>query len=166
MHWNKNAVILTTFNWLVALVIVKTTTSNTDSNDNFVFLTFPFQCQLICITFWLYHNRTSYHNGWYKYWTNCSGRSKENHDIKIRNLRMTNIGHIAQNTCTVYLSFGWHLTLLNVNQPRYQGSWGQHGAHLGPRGPRWAPCWPHELYSLRSYHMMCLCAGFRHKLVE
>ena len=28
--------------------------------------------------------------------------------------------------------------------PRYQGSWGQHGAHLGPTGPRWAPCWPHE----------------------
>ena len=22
---------------------------------------------------------------------------------------------------------------------------GQHGAHLGPTGPRWAPCWHHEL---------------------
>ena len=22
--------------------------------------------------------------------------------------------------------------------------WGQHGAHLGSVGPRWAPCWPHE----------------------
>ena len=21
----------------------------------------------------------------------------------------------------------------------------QHGAHLGPTGPRWAPCWPHGL---------------------
>ena len=21
---------------------------------------------------------------------------------------------------------------------------GQHGAHLGPVGPRWAPCWPHK----------------------
>ena len=29
-------------------------------------------------------------------------------------------------------------------QPRKQGSWGQHGAHLGPVGPRWAPCRPHE----------------------
>ena len=29
--------------------------------------------------------------------------------------------------------------------PWYQGSWGQHGALLGPTGPRWAPCWPHEL---------------------
>ena len=23
-------------------------------------------------------------------------------------------------------------------------SLGQHGAHLGPVGPRWAPCWPHK----------------------
>ena len=23
---------------------------------------------------------------------------------------------------------------------------GQHGAHLGPTGPRWAPCWPREHY--------------------
>ena len=28
--------------------------------------------------------------------------------------------------------------------PRQQSSWGQHGAHLGPVGPRWAPCWSHE----------------------
>ena len=28
--------------------------------------------------------------------------------------------------------------------PREQSSCGQHGAHLGPVGPRWAPCWPHE----------------------
>ena len=29
-------------------------------------------------------------------------------------------------------------------RPRWQSSWGQHGAHLGPVGPRWAPCRPHE----------------------
>ena len=29
--------------------------------------------------------------------------------------------------------------------PLYQGSWGQREANLGPTGPRWAPCWPHEL---------------------
>ena len=29
-------------------------------------------------------------------------------------------------------------------QPWKQGSLGQHGAHLGPTGPRWAPCWPNE----------------------
>ena len=28
--------------------------------------------------------------------------------------------------------------------PWKQSSWDQHGAHLGPTGPRWAPCWPHE----------------------
>ena len=28
--------------------------------------------------------------------------------------------------------------------PRKQNSWGQHGVHLGPVGPKWAPCWPHE----------------------
>ena len=32
--------------------------------------------------------------------------------------------------------------------PWQQGSWGQHGAHLGPTGPRWASCWPHELFYL------------------
>ena len=32
--------------------------------------------------------------------------------------------------------------------PWYQGSWGQHGAHLGPTGPRWVPCWSHELCHL------------------
>ena len=29
-----------------------------------------------------------------------------------------------------------------INCPWWQGSWDQHGAHLGTR---WAPCWPHEL---------------------
>ena len=28
--------------------------------------------------------------------------------------------------------------------PRELSSWGQHGAHLGLVGPRWAQCWPHE----------------------
>ena len=29
---------------------------------------------------------------------------------------------------------------------------GQHGAHLGATGPRWAPCWPHELCYLGLYY--------------
>ena len=33
---------------------------------------------------------------------------------------------------------------------REQVSWGQHEAHLGPAGPRRAPCWPHELCYLWS----------------
>ena len=31
------------------------------------------------------------------------------------------------------------------DSPWEQGSWGQHGAHLGPTGPRWAPFRLHEL---------------------
>ena len=27
-------------------------------------------------------------------------------------------------------------------------TWGQHGAHLEQTGPRWAQCWPHELFYL------------------
>ena len=35
-------------------------------------------------------------------------------------------------------------TSKNRNGGPLWSSWGQHGAHLGPVGPRWAPCWPHE----------------------
>ena len=28
---------------------------------------------------------------------------------------------------------------------------GEHGAHLGPTGPRWAPCWSHEICYLGNY---------------
>ena len=39
-----------------------------------------------------------------------------------------------------------HYAFLNlIFMPWEQGSWGQHGAHLGPIGTRWAPCWPHKL---------------------
>ena len=37
------------------------------------------------------------------------------------------------------------------NHSWLESSWGQHGAHLGPIGPRWAPCWPHEVCYL-GYH--------------
>ena len=40
--------------------------------------------------------------------------------------------------------------------PWLQGSWGQHGVHLRPTGPRWAPCWPHELCSLGKIFMLAL----------
>ena len=30
---------------------------------------------------------------------------------------------------------------------------GQHGTHLGPTGPRWAPCWLHELCYLGGYSL-------------
>ena len=38
-----------------------------------------------------------------------------------------------------------------VNRPWEQGSWGQHGAHLGPVSPRWAPCWPRGLCYLGTF---------------
>ena len=47
------------------------------------------------------------------------------------------------------LQFGVWIILEKL--PWLQGSWGQHGAHLGPTGPRWAPCLPHELCYLGRY---------------
>ena len=45
--------------------------------------------------------------------------------------------------------------------PWEKGSWGQHGAHLGPTGPRWAPCWLHELCFLG---ILCLGMLLRYRL--
>ena len=40
----------------------------------------------------------------------------------------------------------WHLQWEGIiPDSKEQSLWGQHGAHLGPIGPRWAPCWPHKL---------------------
>ena len=36
------------------------------------------------------------------------------------------------------------LITARILQPDSKVHRGQHGAHLGPVGPRWAPCWPHE----------------------
>ena len=39
-------------------------------------------------------------------------------------------------------------TLMNTLIARFMGpTW----AHLGPAGPRWAPCWPHELCYLGTF---------------
>ena len=37
---------------------------------------------------------------------------------------------------------------------------GQHGAHLGPTGPRWAPCWPYEPYYLGCCDARCVVIHF------
>ena len=39
---------------------------------------------------------------------------------------------------------------------------GQHGAHLGPTGPRWASCWPHEICCLGLFVVYGAC--FNHLL--
>ena len=44
-------------------------------------------------------------------------------------------------SCLIFI--GYHS--IGLKYPWEQGSWGQHGANLGPTGPRWAPCRPHEL---------------------
>ena len=41
----------------------------------------------------------------------------------------------------------------------WQGSWGQHGTQLGPTGPMWAPCWPHEICYLEYVADMLICAN-------
>ena len=72
-------------------------------------------------------------------------------------LHMENIKYIickgvgrGMSPCTVtkyeLLSFWTHDFWLSARSrhPRQQGSWGLHGAHLGPVGPRRASCWPHK----------------------
>ena len=44
--------------------------------------------------------------------------------------------------------------------PRSQNSWGQHGAHLGAAGSKWAPCLPHEPcyqgnYAITPHRILC-----------
>ena len=56
----------------------------------------------------------------------------------------------------MHISFNWWVKccceFVYGTRPRQQGSWGHHGAHLGPVGPRWVPCWPHE----RGYQVTCI----------
>ena len=42
-----------------------------------------------------------------------------------------------------------------ISLPSKQGSWGQHGAHLGPTGLRWAPRWAHQLCYLGEFDTAC-----------
>ena len=56
---------------------------------------------------------------------------------------MTPYGIIAWTTSMV---MSWHGNSFCITE---QCSWDQHGAHLGPTGPRWAQCWPHELCFVR-----------------
>ena len=62
--------------------------------------------------------------------------------------------------CIFTLPPPWSIYIVVVSwnilwyQPRWQSSWGQHGAHLGPVGPRWAPCQPHEP-CYQGIHFVC-----------
>ena len=50
------------------------------------------------------------------------------------------------------LGHGWVVTPADITLiTKFMGpTWGQHGAHLGPVGPWWAPCRPHEPWYLGS----------------
>ena len=48
-------------------------------------------------------------------------------------------GSLRVSTPKRSMMFGLRITTLIAR------SWGQHGAHLGPKGPRWAPCCPQKL---------------------
>ena len=45
---------------------------------------------------------------------------------------------------------------------RFMGpTWDLHGTHLGPTGPRWAPCWPHEpCYQGKAAKLLLDTSGF------
>ena len=65
--------------------------------------------------------------------------------LKIRRSRdrlIYNMGIPIPGKDGLYIEMGPSSFCLAI--PRYQGSRGPHGAHLGPVGPRWAPCGPHE----------------------
>ena len=52
----------------------------------------------------------------------------------------------------------WKTSYLEIPSTQIARFAGQHGAHLGPIGPRWAPCWLHEpcyegIYCTRAYLM-------------
>ena len=49
---------------------------------------------------------------------------------------------LTENISTLILS---NMEFSVDKHSRKQGSWGLHGAHLGPTGARGAPCWPHKL---------------------
>ena len=51
-----------------------------------------------------------------------------------------NSGHFAEDIFKYILLHGNIWILIK----KKQSWWDRHGAHLGPVGPRWVPCWPHE----------------------
>ena len=66
----------------------------------------------------------------------CEKKSNETDSETSNSINSIN-GHFFEGRHTSAVRF-----VAPIN-PRQQSSWGQHGAHLGPVGPRWAPCWPH-----------------------
>ena len=76
-------------------------------------------------------------------------------------LKLTKTPHVEiGRVCCVYFKENqlWQnratclINLVSWKLPQIARFMGQHGAHLGPVGPRWALCWPHEpCYKGQSY---------------
>ena len=94
------------------------------------------------------------------YGTYCIPRIKNAHTLNRTNILKAWTCCFHDNTRTHTLKSSNHI---GVFFPKHfffsekiviSGSWGQYEAHLGPTGPRWAVCWPHEpcyLGRLRQY---------------
>ena len=52
------------------------------------------------------------------------------------------VSHVALYYYRTYKRIVWKQSA--IVSPQIAKFMGQHGTHLGPVGPRWAPCWPHE----------------------
>ena len=65
-------------------------------------------------------------------------------NVHSRNMACSLSPHLWLMLTVKYFMDNEILSNLYTRDPREQSSWGQHGAHLGPVGPRWAPCWPNE----------------------
>ena len=65
----------------------------------------------------------------------------------------------------IYVSFLWEISLYfrsyHSSLKGRSTSLGQPGAHLGPVGPEWAPCWPHKLV-IRRAHRSLNCLNVKH----
>ena len=91
---------------------------------------------------WVYLKQSAFYSNW-----NINGRSCQ--------MQINDFGFNAGEDIwdvRMYVQFWmrnhlWKMKLfkaIDAQTPRQQGSRDQQGTHLGPGGPRWDPCWPHE----------------------
>ena len=79
--------------------------------------------------------------GWFRYlgWETGTGRktgwSWPGNDFRIAGILCGEFPRIM---------WSFDVSSLLAFPDKKKSSWGQHGSHLGPVGPRWAPCGPHE----------------------
>ena len=69
---------------------------------------------------------------------------KHQRDIHCKSFLILSVLSHRATTIPGLLDPQWLVSDVLVYLPRWQGSWGLHGAHLGTTGPRLALCWPRE----------------------